>query len=131
MENVQRNHPSAVTHTEALYIRSVSSWDTDWTWCNPGFCQSNAIECQSDLFIQMQIWWAPFTINKLWEKSTWNLSFTIFSPFSTLICGSTTTWTFEILQHLLPTEAPDPLHTQEAKQSIKKGLFVAVNKTNC
>ena len=90
---------SAGAHTEALYIRSISSWDTDWIWCNPGFCSSNAINCQSDLFIQNQIWWAPliFIIKKLWEKSTRNLSFSIFSPFSTLICGSTTTWTFEIL----------------------------------
>ena len=88
---------SAGTHTEALYIRSISSWDTDWIWCNPGFCSSNAINYQSDLFIQNQIWWATFIIKTLWEKSTRNLSFSIFSPFSTLICGSTTTWTFEIL----------------------------------
>lgn len=88
---------SAGTHTEALYIRSISSWDTDWIWCNPGFCSSNAINCQSDLLIQNQIWWAPFIIKTLWEMSTRNLSFSIFSPFSTLICGSTTTWTFEIL----------------------------------
>lgn len=88
---------SAGTHTEALHIISISSWDTDWIWCNPGFCASNAINCQSDLFIQNQIWWAPFTIKKLWEKSSRNLSFSIFSPFSTLICGSTTTRTFEIL----------------------------------